>query len=62
MKINVQPTIICEVEEDTAVAGLVSVNYGVAIVPRISFLDQFNVKILTQRSTVQIQNMNVIFT
>lgn len=45
-EINVQPTIICEVEEDTAVAGLVSVNYGVAIVPRISFLDQFNVKIL----------------
>ena len=43
---NIHPTIRCEVEEDTAVAGLVSVNYGIAIIPRIQFLEQFNVKIL----------------
>ena len=43
---NIHPTIRCEVEEDTAIAGLVSVNYGIAIIPRIPFLEQFNVKIL----------------
>lgn len=43
---NIKPTIRCEVEEDTAIAGLVSVNYGVAIIPRIPFLEQFNVKVL----------------
>lgn len=45
-KVNIVPKIICEVEEDTAVAGLVSVNYGIAVVPRIWLLQHFNVKVL----------------
>lgn len=45
-KVGVTPKIVCEVEEDTAVAGLVSVDYGIAIVPRIWSLQHFNVKIL----------------
>lgn len=43
---NIKPTIRCEFEEDTAIAGLVSVNYGIAVIPRIPFLEQFNVKVL----------------
>ena len=30
-KVGVDPQIVCEVEEDSAVAGLVSVNYGIAL-------------------------------
>ncbi|WP_179031609.1 LysR family transcriptional regulator [Paenibacillus kribbensis] len=43
---GVTPQIICEIEEDTAMAGLVSINYGIAVMPRISSLEYFNVKIL----------------
>lgn len=43
---NIKPNIVCEVEEDSAVAGLVAVNYGIAILPNISLLGQFNVKVL----------------
>lgn len=43
---GVNPNIICEVEEDTAVAGLVSINYGIAILPNISALKNFNIKTL----------------
>lgn len=46
-KVNVKPQIICETEEDTAVAGLVSINYGIAVVPNIFALKYFNVKILS---------------
>lgn len=45
-KVGVTPQIVCEVEEDSAVAGLVSVNYGIAVVPRIWILQHFNIKIL----------------
>jgi DNA-binding transcriptional LysR family regulator len=45
-KVNIKPKIACEVEEDNAMAGLVSVNYGIAVIPRITLLDHFNVKIL----------------
>lgn len=43
---NIKPQIKCEVEEDNAIAGLVSVNYGIAVLPRIAALNHFNVKIL----------------
>lgn len=43
---GIKPNIICEVEEDTAVAGLVSINYGIAILPNISALKNFNIKTL----------------
>lgn len=45
-KVNVTPQVICEVEEDSAVAGFVSINYGIAVVPRIWILQHFNIKIL----------------
>lgn len=43
-KIDMQPNIICEVEEDSAVIGLVDINYGVAIVPDIPMIDTFPLK------------------
>lgn len=49
-KINISPQIVCEVEEDSAVAGLVSVNYGIAVVPNIWILKHLNVKILPIRN------------
>lgn len=45
-KVNVTPKIICEVEEDSAVLGLVSVDYGIAIIPNISLIKNFDVKVL----------------
>lgn len=45
-EVNVKPNIICKVEENNAVAGLVEINYGIAVVPRISSLKHYNVKIL----------------
>ena len=41
-----KPNIICEVEENNAIAGLVEVKYGISIVPKITALKYFNVKIL----------------
>ena len=43
-KVQIRPNIICEVEEDSAVIGLVAINYGIALVPDIALLDQFPVK------------------
>lgn len=43
-RIHVAPHIICEVEEDSAVAGLVAINYGIAVIPNIAILDSFPVK------------------
>ncbi len=43
-KVQIRPIIICEVEEDSAVIGLVAINYGIALVPDIAMLDQFPVK------------------
>lgn len=48
-QINIKPNIICEVEEDSAVIGLVDINYGVALVPDIPMLDNFSVKKLKIR-------------
>ena len=48
--VNIVPNTICEVEEDNAVAGLVEINYGIAVVPRISSLKYYNVKVLPIRN------------
>lgn len=45
-KVGISPKIICEVEEDSAVAGLVSIDYGIAVVPNIWLLNHFDVKVL----------------
>ncbi|MDT3427070.1 DNA-binding transcriptional LysR family regulator [Paenibacillus forsythiae] len=44
-KVGARPKIACEIEEDTAMAGLVSVGYGIAVMPRISALSHFDVEI-----------------
>lgn len=41
-----QPIIAYEVEEDEVVAGLVSRNFGIAIVPYMDMLERLNVKII----------------
>lgn len=43
-EVEITPNIICEVEEDSAVIGLVDINYGVALVPDIPMIDNFKVK------------------
>lgn len=48
--ININPNIICRVEEDSAIAGLVSIDYGIAIMPKLWILDHFDVK------TIKIKN------
>ena len=45
-QVQVIPRIVCEVEEDSAVAGLVSVDYGIAVIPKIAALNYHNVKVL----------------
>lgn len=42
--VDIKPNVICEVEEDSAVIGLVDINYGVALVPNIPMIDNFSVK------------------
>ena len=45
-KADIKPNIICEVEEDNSVAVLVEIDYGIAVMPRISSLKHYNVKVL----------------
>ncbi|GFP74835.1 LysR family transcriptional regulator [Clostridium fungisolvens] len=45
-KVDFSPKIICEVEEDSAAGGLVSINYGIAVVPNAWVIKQFDVKTL----------------
>ncbi|KHN59000.1 LysR family transcriptional regulator [Dickeya fangzhongdai] len=47
------PDITCYVEEDTAMVGLVSINYGIAIMPRISTLSHANVHVMRIRNPGQ---------
>lgn len=44
--LNLKPKTACIVEEDQAMAGLVSINYGIAIIPKIRALNTFDVKIV----------------
>ncbi len=41
---EIKPNILFEVEEDSAVLGLVDINYGVAVVPDIPMISHFNLK------------------
>ena len=41
---NIDPNILFEVEEDSAILGLVDINYGVAVVPNIPMIDHFHLK------------------
>jgi DNA-binding transcriptional LysR family regulator len=44
---QIRPKIVYEVEEDSAAIGLVSMNYGIALMPNIWMLKHFDVKVLT---------------
>lgn len=46
------PDIACYVEEDTAMVGLVSINYGIAIMPRITALSYYPVHILNIKNAI----------
>lgn len=39
------PHILCHVKEDCSIAGLVSINYGIALIPYTPLLDHFNVEL-----------------
>lgn len=43
-QVDITPNIVCEVEEDSAVVGLVDVNYGIAVVPNIDIINSFSLK------------------
>ncbi len=43
-EMNLYPNIICEMLEDTAIAGLVSIGYGIAIVHDTSILSKYPIK------------------
>lgn len=45
-KINAKPNIFCEVEDESAICGLVSHEFGISIVANIPLLKQFDVKII----------------
>lgn len=52
MQQKLVPDIACYVDEDTAMAGLVSIDYGIAIMPRISALANYNVRILKIKNAI----------
>jgi DNA-binding transcriptional LysR family regulator len=52
MQQKLVPDIACYVDEDTAMAGLVSIDYGIAIMPRISALSYYNVHILAIKNKI----------
>lgn len=52
MQQKLVPDIACYVEEDTAMAGLVSINYGIAIMPRITALSYYPVHILNIKNAI----------
>ena len=45
--VGVVPQIACEMDETDVIAGLVSVNFGMAIMPRTLALSSYNVKVLS---------------
>ncbi len=50
---NLIPNIACYVEEDTAMVGLVGINYGIAIMPRINLLSSSNVHVINLNNIEQ---------
>lgn len=45
-RIHGRPNIVYEIEEDTAMAGLVAENFGIAVMPEIPILKYMNLKVL----------------
>lgn len=50
---NINPNVKCEIEEDSALAGLISIGYGIGIMPNISALKNFNVKVIQIKNLTQ---------
>ncbi|MGI6254796.1 MAG: LysR family transcriptional regulator [Acutalibacter sp.] len=47
------PTIACETEEDQVVAGLVAQGFGIGVLPRMEFLDQMDLEVLSLPPTAR---------
>lgn len=43
---GLDPNVICHVQEDHSIAGLVSINYGIAIIPRNEVFNYYNIKMI----------------
>lgn len=50
---QVQPDVICHMEEDNAIAGFVAAGYGVAILPNFYTLKYYHVKCLKIRDAIE---------
>ena len=42
-KLNIQPKIRCEIEEDSVALGFVNINYGISIMPKVSAMKLYDV-------------------
>ncbi len=49
-QIDAHPTVLAEVQEDQVIAGLVSENFGIAVVPYMPILKMMPVKIIAIKS------------
>lgn len=56
---NITPKIVSETEIDTSVAGLVAINFGIAIVTKIPALKDFDVKILKLNNPARKRFINI---
>jgi DNA-binding transcriptional LysR family regulator len=54
---GIVPEISCEVAEDNALIGLVEANQGIGILPRVSTLDYFDIKILPTKEPIYQQSI-----
>jgi DNA-binding transcriptional LysR family regulator len=54
---GIVPEISCEVAEDNALIGLVEANQGIGILPRVSTLNNFDIKILPTKEPIYQQSI-----
>lgn len=52
-KTGLQPNIACHVETESAMMGLVSINYGIGIMPRVLIPQEFNVTLVPMNKNYQ---------
>lgn len=49
---NITPEIVLETELESAIVGLVEINFGIAIIPKFKALKEFNVKIIKIKNPI----------
>lgn len=52
-KTGIKPNIACHVETESAMMGLVSINYGIGIMPRVHIPEEFNVTLVPMSKNYQ---------